>query len=99
MSARGAPGLRVAGEGRLDEPGQDRDEVGRRLAGPGLGLGGHVLAGQEERERLGLDGRRTDESTGGNAGPDRVREGEVGEEDVAEVVAGVRRRRGHPEGL
>ena len=85
--------------GDLDEARQDRDEVGGRLAGAGLRLRGDVLAGQEERERLRLDGRRADETARGDTRPDRVREGEVGEEDVAEIVAGARRRRGPPDGL
>ena len=34
-----------------------RQHEGGRLAGPGLGSGEHVAARQDERDRLGLDGR------------------------------------------
>ena len=38
------------------QPGEDRQQKGRGLARPGLGLSGHIPAGQRDREGFGLDG-------------------------------------------
>ena len=45
----------TAGPGGVQPLEHRQDERGR-LAGPGLGAGEHVAAGEDERDRLGLDG-------------------------------------------
>ena len=84
---------------RPHETREDRHEVRGRLPGAGLGLGGDVLAGEEKGKRRRLDRGRPDEPASGDARAHRVRELQVGEVDVGEVVRKFPRGRGHPPSL
>ena len=85
------PGRRLA-----EQPREDRDQKGGGLAGPGLRLAGQVLAGEGERKRLRLDGRREDEARLGDAPADLVRQGIAREQRLGQVV--LRGARGHGRG-
>ncbi len=52
---QGARLARALGRGFLRQPLQQRQAEGGRLAGAGLGGAQHVVAGQHQRDRLGLD--------------------------------------------
>ena len=55
-SAARIPGGGTAGGPRGVQTLEERQDEGGGLAGPGLGAGQHVAAGQHERNRLGLHG-------------------------------------------
>ena len=58
---------------RPEEPGEDRDEESRRLSSPGLGLAGHVPAGETHGKSLRLDWGRKNEPGLFDPLADRVR--------------------------
>ena len=81
MSARGFFSLRLLFA--LQETGEEGDEEGGGLAGAGLGLAGHVLAGQGEGEGLLLDGGAVGKSGIGDALQHRIEQGKFGEFHVS----------------
>src|SRR5262249_61901227 len=62
----------------LEQAGEDGDQEGGRLAGTGLRLSGNVLAGEGERQHLGLDRRAVREPGASDAAPDGLGQRQVG---------------------
>ena len=70
------------------EPGKDRDEEGGRLAGSGLGLAGHVAAGERERAASAPGSAWRRRSRPRRRPSDLVGQVEVGESKGGQVLVG-----------
>ena len=61
------------------EPAENRQHVGQRLTGPGLGVQVGILAGQQHGQRRDLDGHRVGDVLLGQGGDEIGRHGQLGE--------------------
>ena len=86
ISARGALRGRVGRHLAAQQRGVHRDEECGGLAGAGLRLPGDVHAGERARQGLRLDRGAALESGVGDAARERVRQVQVGERNVREMV-------------